>query len=112
MISKGIKANVVTYSALARPFARAGNWQMIEEFERQMLKDGLKKNEYFLYAQLDAYGNARPKQLERAERCFQEAMRDGLEANNRIASALARVVGRTRCQDLLEKFGHRGTAKR
>merc|ERR1719375_1351698 len=59
MQTNGVKPHVVAYAALARPFAHRGDWAKIEDFARDMQAAGIASNEYFLYAQLLSYSNAR-----------------------------------------------------
>merc|ERR1719198_2930934 len=83
MSAAGVQANIVTYSTLARPFARNGDWGTVERLQAQMEAEGLRMNEYFFYVLLDAYSNAKPKEAARAEQAFRQAMWAGLEPNNR-----------------------------
>merc|ERR1719231_445780 len=109
MVAQGVKANIVAYASLARPLARKGNWAAVERLDQQMEEEGLRKNEYFLYALLDAYGNSNPRQPQRAIAAFQKAMAEGLEANDHMQAALARVLGRPQARELLQAA--RGSAK-
>jgi len=110
MQAQGVKANIVAYSALARPFARRGDWAAVETLGERMEEDGIRKNEYFLYALLDAYTNSKPRQPQRATRAFREAMAEGLEANEHVLAALARVLGRAQARELCREAV--GSAKR
>eukprot|EP00747_Dinoflagellata_sp_TGD_P211290 gnl/TRDRNA2_/TRDRNA2_84528_c0_seq1.p1 gnl/TRDRNA2_/TRDRNA2_84528_c0~~gnl/TRDRNA2_/TRDRNA2_84528_c0_seq1.p1 ORF type:complete len:622 (+),score=121.91 gnl/TRDRNA2_/TRDRNA2_84528_c0_seq1:140-2005(+) len=105
MRTNGIKPHIVAYAALARPFAYKGDWAMIEEIAAWMSAEGTVINDYFLYAQILAYGTSRPREPQRAEEAFRAAMKIGLKANDHIASALSRAVGRERCGELLTEFG-------
>ncbi|CAK9029286.1 unnamed protein product [Durusdinium trenchii] len=107
MRSRGIRAHVVTYSALARPFAYRGKWQQVEDIAVEMQKEGLKPNEFFIYAQLLAYATAKPKETQRAESCICEAIHAGVVPNQHIFGGLARAVGRKRATELLESLGHK-----
>jgi pentatricopeptide repeat protein len=100
MRSRGVVPHVVLYAALARPFAHRGNFEKVEEIAKLMDTSGVATNEYFLYAQLLAYGNARPKQCARAEHAFRKALSQGLHINDHVASALGRAVGRPRAAQL------------
>merc|ERR1719326_599767 len=109
MVAQGVKANIVAYASLARPLARKGNWAAVERLDQQMEEEGLRKNEYFLYALLDAYGNSSPRQPQKAVAAFQKAMMEGLEANDHVQAALTRVLGRPQARELLQAA--RGSAK-
>jgi len=104
MVNNGIEPSVVTYSALARPFSYLGDWVEVERIATEMYQNNVRSNEYFLYAQLIAYATSNPRQDERAEQCFREALRSGLKANDQVVMALCRAVGRTRCTDLMQEL--------
>ena len=112
MQSKGIRPHVVTYSALARPFAYRGHWQQVEELECEMQKEGLQPNEFFVYAQLLSYATAKPKQAQRAETCIRQALDAGIAPNQHIYGGLVRALGRTRATELLESLGHKVPSSR
>merc|ERR1719379_1891832 len=101
MRSKGITPNIVTYSTLARPFARSGDWWKVEELEAQLRADGLKMNEYFLYTLLDAYCSAEPQQPERAEKAFRHAVQLGVRLNDHIKGKLFKILGSVAAQHVL-----------
>merc|ERR1719326_2487218 len=103
MVDRGIRPNIVSYSSLARPFARKGDWATVERLGKQMEADGLRMNEYFLYALLDSYTVSKPRQPARAERAFREAMAKGLEANEHVTMALRRVLGREQARALVKE---------
>merc|ERR1719388_728469 len=63
MLQKGVKPSIVTFTSLARPFARRGNYQEVENIMREMETMGLTINEYFVNVLLGAYGAAQPKQM-------------------------------------------------
>merc|ERR1719440_1111241 len=101
---QNIKPHIVAYAALARPFAYKGEWKTVESISNDMMTNGVKPNEYFLYAQLLSYATCRPRQAERAENCFRQALRLGLKANDHVVTALARAVGRDRCVELMDEL--------
>merc|ERR1719231_441282 len=110
MGAHGVKANIVAYASLARPLARKGDWAAVERLDRQMEEEGLRKNEYFLYALLDAYGNSNPRQPQKAAAAFKKAMSEGLEANDHVQSALTRVLGRPQAREMIQ--ASQGSSKR
>lgn len=104
MQANGIRPHIVAYAALARPFAYKGDWMGVEGIAMEMAGAGIKPNEYFLYAQLLSYATATPRQHQRAERCFRDALRSGMKANDHVVGALQRAVGRERCIDLMQEL--------
>merc|ERR1719446_74511 len=104
MRSNGIRPNVVSYASLARPFAHRGDFHEVERLLDEMRSVGLVMNEYFLYALLLAYASARPRQAERAEAAFRDALNAGVEVNRHVLTALGRAVGRTRCNELAREL--------
>jgi len=104
MRANGLKPHIVAYAALARPFAYRGDWVKVESIRQNMAADGVVMNEYFLYAQLLAYAVARPRQHDRAEQCFRDALSAGMEPNDHVVGALARAVGRGRCIELMNEL--------
>jgi len=102
MQTQGFRPQIVTYAALARPFAHRGDWVQVESIAQEMSADGVAVNEFFLYAQLISYAVAR--QGQRAEACFRSALRDGVKANDHVVTALLRAVGRQRCAELLKEL--------
>merc|ERR1711865_206000 len=102
MRMQGVTPNVVSYAALARPFAHKGDWQEVESLSTQMMSEGLEMNEYFLYALLLAYASAKPRQAERAEQVFRDAKSMRIELNKHVVTALARAVGRSKANQLVQ----------
>merc|ERR1740117_2169435 len=72
---------------------------------RQMTAEGLAMNEYFLYTQLLAYANGKPRQAARAEQVFRDASAVGVQVNKHVLTALQRAVGRSRSLQLVEELG-------
>jgi pentatricopeptide repeat protein len=94
MRTRGVRPHIVLYAALARPFAHRGDYQRVEEIAKIMEESGVASNEYFLYAQLLAYSNARPKQSSKAEEVFKKAQASGVPINDRVLGVLARAIGK------------------
>merc|ERR1740130_2407741 len=92
MRSQGVQPNIFAYSALARAFAHRGEWHEVEALARQMAVEGQAMNEYFLYTQLLAYANGKPRQAERAEQVFRDALAMGVKPNKHVFTALQRAV--------------------
>jgi len=104
MRARGLKPHVVAYAALARPFAYCGDWIKVESIAKDMKADGIATNEYFLYAHLLAYATCRPRQAEKAEECFRQAMHASVQANDYVVGVLVRAVGRPRCAELMHEL--------
>jgi pentatricopeptide repeat protein len=104
MQEQGIQPHIVAYAALARPFAYKGDFKTVERIADEMKSKGVAPNEYFLYAQLLSYSTTRPRQGERAERCFREGLHMGLKPNDHVVGALARAVGRDRATELMAEL--------
>jgi len=104
MRSRGLHAHIVAYAALARPYAYRGDWGEVERIALDMDEHGIAPNEYFLYAHLLSYATARPRQAQRAEQCFRDALSRRLKANDHVVSALARAVGGDRCVELMDEL--------
>jgi len=104
MVVQGIRPHVVAYSALARPFAYQGRWVEVERIAEDMKNDGVRANEYFVYAHLLAYAMARPRQGSKAEQCFRGAVEMGIQPNEHITAALSRAVGRVRTTELVQQL--------
>merc|ERR1719258_90300 len=108
MPMQGVTPNVVSYAALARPFAHKGDWQEVERLGDQMRAEGLEMNEYFLYALLLAYASAKPRQAERAEQAFRDAKSMKVGMNKHVLTALARAVGRAKANQLAQDLNIKG----
>lgn len=104
MCAAGVPPNIVTYSSLAKLFARTGDFVMVERLKVQLDKDGLPMYDHFLCALLDAYANAVPREVERAERAFVAAVPESVEPTERVLGALARAVGDSRAKELLREL--------
>merc|ERR1719277_2568526 len=100
MKAQGIKSHIVVYAALARPFAYQGDWMEVERIRKEMEGEGIVVNDYFLYTQILAYGRAKPRQPDRAEIVFCDAVASGLSPNEQVFKALGTAVGRSRCSQL------------
>jgi len=104
MRARGLKPHVVAYAALARPFAYCGDWIKVESIARDMQANGIATNEYFLYAHLLAYATCRPRQDEKAEEVFRQALKAGVQPNDYVVGVLVRTVGRSRCVELMREL--------
>merc|ERR1719329_256261 len=96
-------ALLLAYTSFARAYAEKGQWQEVEALARAMTSEGLTMNDYFLYALLLAYACASPKQPQRAEDAFRDALAVGVPTNRHVLAALQRSVGRQRGVQLLQE---------
>lgn len=111
MIQHGVQPSIISYATLARPFAQRGDWIQVERLSAERSANGLPMNEYFLYTLLLAYALAQPRQADRAEAAFREAATDGVDANQHVMVALARAIGRARCQKLVAELFPEGDCR-
>ena len=105
MLTAGVKPTIVTYTSLARPWARRGDFARVEEIQRQLVKRGLVPNDYFLNVLLSAYTRANPRQKDKAEAAIREAWSRGVEVNEIVVASLERCVGRERYKVLQAELG-------
>jgi len=68
-----------------------------------MRKSGLSMDDFCLTSLLYAYGNAKPKQQQRAQDAFKEFAADCGSLSQTTMQALQRVVGRSEAQALCQK---------
>jgi pentatricopeptide repeat protein len=100
----GTTLDIKDYCKLAKPSSYSGDWAEVERIANEMSTKGVESNEYFLNLQLVSFAIAKPRQDERAEQCFRQALRSGIEANDHVVIALTRAVGRTRCLELMQEL--------
>jgi len=105
MKANGIKPTPVTFTTLAKCYSWNGEWQKVEQLGRDMKALGVGINDYFLNALLSAYASAKPKQPEKAEAAFREALSSGVRPNKFIWSSLTRAIGAARGQALKSELG-------
>jgi len=90
----------VSYSIMAKAFSRHGNWQRLEQLQKQMEEDGFMMTTHFLTALITAYGVAQPPLVARAESLVVRARGEGLQMNQMVVLAFAQVVGWSRTDQL------------
>ena len=59
--------NSFSYNSAAKPFVALGDYKKVEQLMANMRRDGLAFDDFCLTSVLHAYGNAKPKQQQRAE---------------------------------------------
>jgi len=96
MQKTGIPPSIVACSSLARLFAHRGGWEKVELLLRELTTAGIGMDDDFLYAQLHAYGNAKPQQRERAKTATRNAVAAGIRVDDqKLAAVLSHVLGRS-----------------
>merc|ERR1719335_791540 len=105
LLALGVRPTIVTYTSLARPFARRGDFEKVEQIHADALASGVTPNEYFLNVQLSAYTHALPPQPARAEAALREALGRGIKLNEFVVTSLERCVGEARFADLQAELG-------
>merc|ERR1719272_595489 len=98
--------NSFSYNSAAKPFVALGDYKKVEQLMADLHNDGLAFDDFCLTSLLHAYGNAKPKQQQRAEMAFHEyvAQHPKGVSSNAIA-ALGRVIGRSAADILCKKCG-------
>jgi len=103
MIRSGVKPNSFTYNSAAKPYLAKGNYTKVESLINDMRNSGLCVDDFCLTTLLHAYGNARPKQRQRAEDAFKQFVAEGVSLTNTSMQALQRTVGRAEAQALWQQ---------
>lgn len=111
MVKRGVKPNIFTYTSLARPYSRRGDYRRVEEIQEVLISQGIKPNEYFLNVLLSSYAHAVPPQASSAEAALREAHGRGIRLNEYIITSLERCVGEERFISLQAELGLQGTPK-
>merc|ERR1719262_409461 len=98
--------NSFSYNSAAKPFVNLGDYKKVEQLMASLRSDGLPFDDFCLTSLLHAYGNAKPKQQQRAESVFQEFAAEkprGVSSN--AVGALGRVIGKNAADVLCGRCG-------
>merc|ERR1719321_1560072 len=98
--------NSFSYNSAAKPFVALGDYKKVEQLMASLRSDGLAFDDFCLTSLLHAYGNAKPKQQQRAESAFREFVAEkpkGMSSN--ALAALGRVIGKNAADALCAKCG-------
>merc|ERR1719263_1544573 len=98
--------NSFSYNSAAKPFVALGDYKKVEQLMNNLRSDGLAFDDFCLTSLLHAYGNAKPKQQQRAESAFREFVAEkpkGVSSN--AVDALERVVGKNAADALCAQCG-------
>merc|ERR1719213_574086 len=98
-----IKPNSFTYNSAAKPYVAKGNYNRVEHLMNGMRNNGLCMDDFCLTTLLHAYGNARPKQRQRAEDTFKNFTAEGVSPTQTSILALQRIVGRSEAMALCQQ---------
>merc|ERR1719313_2344092 len=98
--------NSFSYNSASKPFVALGDYRKVEQLMHSLRNDGLAFDDFCLTSLLHAYGNAKPKQQQRAESVFREfvAEKPNAVSSNAVA-ALGRVIGKDAADALCDKCG-------
>merc|ERR1719201_2426955 len=98
--------NSFSYNSACKPFVALGDYKKVEQLMANLRSDGLAFDDFCLTSLLHSYGNAKPKQQQRAESVFREFVAEkpkGVTSN--AVEALGRVVGKSAANALCGKCG-------
>merc|ERR1719375_1918393 len=98
--------NSFSYNSASKPFVALGDYKKVEQLMVNLRNDGLAFDDFCLTSLLHAYGNAKPKQQQRAESVFREfvAEKPRILSMNSL-QVLARVIGKNAADALCSKCG-------
>jgi pentatricopeptide repeat protein len=105
MKAHGVKPSIITYTSLARPFARQGDVAAVEAIHQEMRTQGFRMNDYFLNVVLVACASARPRNCAKAEQIFREAVSEGVRLNEYVFTSLEKALGRECARTLANEVG-------
>lgn len=105
MRKHGVQPNVVTYTTLCQPAASRGDFAVVERLMSYITEENLPVNHYCLAVLLNAYANAQPRQCDRAEAAFIDAVKRGLPINGTALRSLQRCLTRGRFVTLCSCHG-------
>jgi len=98
--------NSFSYNSAAKPFVALGDYKKVEQLMANLRSDGLAFDDFCLTSLLHAYGNAKPRQQQRAEAAFREFVAEkpkGVSSNT--MAALGRVIGKSAADALCRQCG-------
>merc|ERR1719263_1136 len=101
-----VRPNSFSYNSVSKPFVALGDYKKVEQLMANLRFDGLAFDDFCLTSLLHAYGNAKPKQQQRAESAFREFVAHnprGVSSN--AVAALGRVLGKNAADALVDKCG-------
>lgn len=102
MKAKGIRPNILTYTALARNSSDIGDYLEVERLRAEMQREGIRMNRFFFSVLLWSYANAMPPQAgrARAQFCNEAPYVDTKGCELYVFKALGASVGVAVAQDL------------
>jgi len=87
----GVQPNSFTYNSAAKPFVVKGDYERVEQYMQHLRSEGSPLDDFCLTSLLHAYGNAKPKQPERAHEAVLEFLANGGQLSDTSKRALQRV---------------------
>merc|ERR1719215_2080348 len=104
MKARGVEPEASTYTTIALPYAKAGDFGQVEALMYESYTVGHRWREREYSVLLSAYGNAKPKEQRKAERAFRELVGAGVEANEHLQRFLRSALGARRASGLLREL--------
>merc|ERR1719473_1449951 len=106
MKAHGIAPSEITYSTLARGFAKAGDYKEVESICDMFYADGYPLNSYMFGILLSAYANSpsQKKEKQRAESLFRPAVSIKIPVDSFALSSLDRILGKQQVSALLAEL--------
>merc|ERR1719215_289289 len=104
MKAKGVAPEASTYTTLALPYSKAGDFGRVEALMYESYTMGNKWREREYSVLLSAYANAKPKEQRKAERAFRELVGAGIKANEHLQRFLHSALGARRASGLLREL--------
>merc|ERR1719378_80234 len=107
MKANRIAPSEITYSTLARTFAKKGDFKKVEEICDMFYADGFALNVYMFGILLFAYANSSNKNTikQRAESFFRQGVTIDIPVDNFIVGSVDRIFGKPHASALLNELG-------
>merc|ERR1719408_940659 len=87
----GVQPNSFTYNSAAKPFVAKGDYERVEQFMKDLRSDGSPMDDFCLTSLVHAYGNAKPKQVFRAQAALKHFVASGGQLSDNSKRALQLV---------------------
>merc|ERR1719478_1608200 len=98
--------NSFSYNSACKPYVALGDYKKVEQLMANLRSDGLAFDDFCLTSLLHSYGNAKPKQQQRAESVFREFIAEKPKSvSSNAVAALSRVIGKNAADAVCDKCG-------
>merc|ERR1719214_102578 len=87
----GVQPNSFTYNSAAKPFVAKGDYERVEKYMKDLRSDGSPMDDFCLTSLVHAYGNAKPKQVFRAQAALKHFVASGGQLSDNSKRALQLV---------------------